>query len=296
MKFLLTVDVELINLEDNNEDSTLVETIDKKTFDLLSLFQKHDVEATFYYTGNYAELKPDTIKFIHNNGHEIGCHSYSHDPNEMLDILQKTTQESLIKKAKKILTDIVTPIYSFKAPELRIGFETPKILIDLGFKYDSSVSSQRFDFFLSHGIKNKINWMISPRKPYFLSASNPYHIGNTKLLEIPVSAFIFPYIGTTMRISPYIFNLLEKILFREAKRNDGHLLFIFHPNECIELNEMSFKTRTTISKNILAGNYRQNIKYRNLGKQALILLEYLIIRAKAYGFEFTTISKYGSTF
>jgi len=44
--------------------------------------------------------------------------------------------------------------------------------------------------------------------------------GSSKILEIPISAAIVPFIGTTMRISPFITKILQKYLYHESKRAD----------------------------------------------------------------------------
>jgi peptidoglycan/xylan/chitin deacetylase (PgdA/CDA1 family) len=53
-----------------------------------------------------------------------------------------------LEETKKLLEDISgLEVISFRAPALRVNDDTPKALISTGYKIDSSVASQRFDFF-----------------------------------------------------------------------------------------------------------------------------------------------------
>ena len=45
---------------------------------ILSSLNKHNCKATFFVLGTWAEKHPEAIKKIHENGHEIGNHSYNH--------------------------------------------------------------------------------------------------------------------------------------------------------------------------------------------------------------------------
>lgn len=48
------------------------------TAHLLDELKKRGVKATFFVTGEHAELHPDLIKRMHDEGHLIGNHTYSH--------------------------------------------------------------------------------------------------------------------------------------------------------------------------------------------------------------------------
>ena len=86
-----------------------------------NLFEKHKIKATFFFTGYYALKSPKSLILVKEGGHEIGCHSFSHDPYLSLDNLTFTEQFKEINKSKKIIESIVGPIESFRAPALRIN-------------------------------------------------------------------------------------------------------------------------------------------------------------------------------
>src|ERR1700677_3847379 len=47
---------------------------------LLDILAQHDVRATFFLIGGFAQQQPDLVRRIHSAGHLIGNHSWSH-PN-----------------------------------------------------------------------------------------------------------------------------------------------------------------------------------------------------------------------
>lgn len=48
------------------------------TSDLLDLLKKHNIKATFFVVGAFAERCPEIIKRMKSEGHTIGIHSYAH--------------------------------------------------------------------------------------------------------------------------------------------------------------------------------------------------------------------------
>ena len=101
-------------------------------------------------------------------------------------------QLSELKKAKRIIESLAGTIESFRAPALRLNEDTLRALEETGFQSDSSVASQRFDGPFTFGSKKKLKWMVAPRKPYFLSYESITREGDSKILEIPISASDIP--------------------------------------------------------------------------------------------------------
>jgi peptidoglycan-N-acetylglucosamine deacetylase len=67
------------------------------TRDVLSILKEHNVPATFFCIGENITNNPDLLKKIHNDGHIIGNHSYTHhtwfdlfSKNHIQDELQQT--------------------------------------------------------------------------------------------------------------------------------------------------------------------------------------------------------------
>lgn len=45
---------------------------------ILSVLDEHNIKASFFVTGKWAESYPESVKKIYKNGHDIGNHSYNH--------------------------------------------------------------------------------------------------------------------------------------------------------------------------------------------------------------------------
>ena len=91
----------------------------KNTQKILNLFEKHNINATFFSLGYIAEKHPELIEKIKSNGHEIASHGYSHTD------LRKMTKESLIKVF--IITCIMTVFISSIFWSIHVEKRTEKL-------------------------------------------------------------------------------------------------------------------------------------------------------------------------
>lgn len=293
---LLTTDVELTSIKFNRLSLETGELVWKEGLPLLlELYRKYNVKSTFFICGDIAEKFPEIVHMIISDGHEVGSHGYTHEVNESFDMLSLHQQKVHLDKSKKILEDISgQKIISFRAPALRINGHTVRALIDTGFKIDSSVASQRFDMFLSFGKKEKMKRIFAPRLPYRTDINSLYKRGNGGIIEIPISAFLYPYIGTTLRVFPRMTRLVRNFLHFESKFNGKPINFLIHPNEFIE-ETGKFETQrraTGTFDYILKDLIRQRVKLKNLGKAAIPLYEKEIIYFWKKGYRFVTLRTY----
>lgn len=260
---------------------------------LLDLYDKYGVKATFFYIANFAKQHPEIIKIVQERGHEIACHGLTHRHDKAFDVMPYDEQLNHLTTAKKILEDIAgEEVVSFRAPALRVSFDTPRALIEAGYKYDSSVAPQRMDMFMSLGSKNKLQWFGAPRTPYNADASNLARRGGSAIIEVPVSSFIVPYIGTFMRISPLVNSLTRRLLYLETKSTNKPINFLIHPNEVITEENLHTKTQRRASNYIgylLSDVLRRKLKQNNLGQVALNLFEKEVLFWSDNKYEFKRI-------
>ena len=245
---------------------------------LLDLYEKYGVKATFFYIANFAKQHPEIIKIVQERGHEIACHGLTHQHDKAFDVMPYSEQLEHLKTAKKILEDIAgVEVVSFRAPALRVNYDTPKALIEAGFKFDSSVAPQRMDMFMSLGSKNKLQWFRAPRSPYKASVDNLARKGDSGITEVPVSSLVVPYISTFMRISPSLNALTRRLLYLETQNSDKAINFLIHPNEVITEEDLHTKTQRRASSYIgylLSDVLRRKLKQKHLGQPALELFEH----------------------
>ena len=169
------------------------------------------------------------------------------------------------------------------------------ILSEAGFKIDSSVSSQRLDMMFSFGAIKKLHWLTAPRKAYFTRKDNVFRKGDSEVLEIPISAFGFPYIGTFMRIAPALNRLTRTVLYCETICNGRQFVLLTHPNEFIdedqETTEIERRAKNYISY-LLGDVIRHKLKVKNLGEKALPIYERELRFFQQKEFEFETCKAY----
>jgi len=260
---------------------------------LLDLYDKYEVKATFFYIAYFAKQYPEIIKIVQERGHEIACHGLTHKHDKAFDVMSFEEQLEHLSTAKKILEDIAgEEVVSFRAPALRVNFDTPKALIEAGFKYDSSVAPQRMDMFMSLGSKNKMQWFGAPRTPYQTCETNLARKGNSSITEVPVSSFIVPYIGTFMRISPSLNAMTRRLLHWETRNTIKPINFLIHPNEVITEEDLHTKTQRRASSYIgylLSDVLRRKLKQKNLGLDALNLFEREVLFWSDKKYEFKRI-------
>ena len=86
---------------------------------LLDLFEKHHVKATFFVVGYFAEKFPDLIKNIHEKGHELASHSYSHP--DLRKITKNEFENDFVKSLKSIEKVTGEKVLGFRAPFFSIN-------------------------------------------------------------------------------------------------------------------------------------------------------------------------------
>ena len=294
---LITNDVETTSLWHNClRDETVPYLLKEGMPQLLEIYEKFGVKSTFFFTGYIAEKSPEIVRMILSAGHEVGCHGLTHKPEEAFDVLSFEEQVRHLTAAKKILEDITgSPVISFRAPALRVNEDTPKALLETGFLIDSSIASQRFDFFLSFGGKKKLSWFLAPRIPYRTKEGNLFRKGDSLLSEVPISAMIVPYLGTTLRVIPTATKIVRHLLHFENRINHKPILFVIHPNELIEefAEKREFQRRAQgVVSYLWSDLLRNRLKLRNLGNRARVLLEREIEFLNRKGYKFVTVKDY----
>ena len=294
---LITNDVETTSILNHKlRDKTGEYVLNQGMPRLLDLYDKYGVKATFFYTGHIAKLYPDVVKMAYARGHEVGSHGLTHEVSKAFDVLSPEEQLSHLRQSKQILEDIIgDQVVSFRAPAARVDKAFPKVLAEAGFKVDSSVSSQRLDMMFSFGALKKLHWLTAPRKAYFTQTDNIFRQGESDVMEAPISALGFPYIGTFMRIAPGVNRLTRRMLYCETLCNGRQFVFLTHPNEFIdedrETTEIERRGSNYISY-LLGDVIRHKLKVKNLGEKALPIYERELAFFQRKDFIFVTCKEF----
>lgn len=295
---MLTNDVESTSIWLNTlRDKTAEKVLNEGMPVLLDIYAKYNINSTFFFTGYIAKLFPDIVKMILRDGHEVASHGKSHLKENGFDVMPIERQRRHLIESKKLLEDISgQEVISFRAPALRVSNGTTQALIEAGYKIDSSVASQRFDFFLSFGGIKKLNWFFAPRLPYLTAPDNLFSKGQGPLVEVPLSALFFPYIGTTMRVFPWLTAIQRHSIHLEtAYLNHKPVVFDIHPNEFIDESDEPRIIHNRASNKLayLVQDYlRAQLKAKNLGPKAIPLYEKEIRFYVQRGYQFSTVQEY----
>jgi polysaccharide deacetylase family protein (PEP-CTERM system associated) len=120
--------------------------VERNTERLLDLLAEKDVHGTFFVLGWVAERSPQLVRRIAAAGHEIACHGFSHQ------LIYRQSREEFREetaRAKALLEDAIgRAVLGYRAASFSIVRETLwalDVLIDLGFRYDSSIFAIRHD-------------------------------------------------------------------------------------------------------------------------------------------------------
>lgn len=196
-------------------------TIDRQTDIMLEMLSETGKKATFFILGMLAEHRPDLVKKIAAEGHEIGLHGYYHIN------MRKLTREQAyadLSDSKKLVTDIIGgPVYGFRAPYFSVdesNLYVLEILSELGFLYDSSIFPLKLK---RYGIAN------------FNKEDALYNLPNGKeIVELPLT--VAPFYGKDIPVAGggYIrafpgFFLNQ--MFRKLNNNHQNVMLYMHPYE-----------------------------------------------------------------
>ena len=204
-------------------NSRVVENTEK----ILKLFEKYNVNATFFVLGYIAEKFPELIKKISDLGHEISSHTYSH-----ID-LRKVSKEEFKEdffKSKNILEKITgKKIEGFRAPFFSINKNNYWVfeILSKNLTYDSSIFPVKTQLY---GIPK------APRTIYKPSLENIIEENKQgKLIEIPMATHKIPLIGNIpiaggfyLRLFPYWY--MKWGIKKMNKKGNPAMLYI-HPKD-----------------------------------------------------------------
>ena len=115
-------------------------TIDRQTDIMLDILNDTGKKATFFILGMLAAHRPDLVKKIAAEGHEIGLHGQQH-----INMRTLTREQAFndISDSQKLVTDIIGgPVYGYRAPYFSVdesNLYVLEILTELGLIYDSSI-------------------------------------------------------------------------------------------------------------------------------------------------------------
>jgi polysaccharide deacetylase family protein (PEP-CTERM system associated) len=188
---------------------------------ILRLLEERGVRGTFYILGYVARQHPELVREIQRGGHEIGCHSYWHQP--VYRLTPDEFRDDLLL-ATDVLSDIAGErMTTFRAPNFSIRKDTLwalDILADAGYTVDSSIFPVVHD---QYGIPD------AERAPHRRSPAEggiwefPPSVYRSRLGNVPIAG------GGYFRLLPY--RATRWLMHQTATRHRLPLMFYIHPWE-----------------------------------------------------------------
>ena len=206
---------------------------------LLDFCDRWTLKATIFVAGRFADANADLIRECRRRGHELGTHGWEHgglEEDEDFRSAGYDQQREWIRLATEAVEKAsgVRPVV-FRAPSLWISETTLRALEDEGYRYDSSVPARRFD--CGFGRVHYLKYFRAPSEPYRPSSSNLRVPGNSSIVEMAPSAFLFPANMATLRVLGLP---VMKWMVRRISRRSSRLVFYCHPHEFVHAHRQSF--------------------------------------------------------
>ena len=144
-------------------------------FNLLALFARYDMRATFFLNAWDVERYPRTMEAIAAAGHEIAGSGYLHEDFSTLSIDE---QAAILERSEAVLQSAFgqKPV-GFRAPGRRLRTETRRLLAARGYRYDSSYSDDDRPYIVANGDGNRLVELPTHEpwtdKPYYEKHRTP---------------------------------------------------------------------------------------------------------------------------
>lgn len=214
-----------------------------------ALFKELGLCATFFVIGDDLSREPnrEIVRQLHATGHEIANHTHTH-VYDFVRLSRRQKRDEIVRADHAIEQAVGRKPEGFRAPGYDVDRDVLEILIELGYRYDSSVmpSLLNLPFKMVHALKSRKRRFsgygstalcLAPNHPYrpdtnALWRRNP----ETPFWELPVSCV--PYVRLPFYAN---FNLLAgNILFRvSATLAAGQPCnYVFHAIEMLDAEEI----------------------------------------------------------
>lgn len=234
--------------------------------ELMALLEKKNVTATFFVVADVLERYPEIVTLLKASKHEIACHSLHHQiplNAKTKEVLQTKEQweKELLQAKEQIESCFGRKIIGYRAPGAYFANWMVDILVNAGFKYDSSVAY--------NSIYNKTNVKLSNIttssyyiNPKTLDASEPA----SGLIELPwsylnINGLRLPAGGA------FFYRIMGNAYFKFALNQclaKGDTMFYMHP---LDFSEKPFP---------LHNHFKRPMYWLNKGRKSLTMMSHLI--------------------
>ncbi len=262
----LTIDLEdwhqAYKIRYATESQSVSRYFEQQMDSLLECLNGAKQKATFFCLGKTAESKPEIIRALAAEGHDLQSHGFGH---QRVGTLTPQQFREDLRKGKETIENLSNrPVIGYRAPEFSLNAKTPwawEVLAAVGFEYDSSV----FPF---HG--TRYGWPGFPRHPVRVKLGN-----GTSLCEYPV--FTTQVLGRTWPLGGggYFRLIPEMLLLKGIQRSTlTTRILYFHPyefgNRFLDIREAAPHLSMLKTWKI---NWMQNLFKKSIKRKVVSVLE-----------------------
>lgn len=225
------------------------EKVLKNLYELLEIFEKYDAKGTFFFLGELADKFPRILKEVESLGHSIAFHCYYHRDISKISF-DKLNEE--LKNGKDLIEQIIgKKVIGFRAPNftlMKCKMEIFDLLLDLGFKYDSSIFPYK-----------KYNGFMPPLKPFWLKTPSGRQIFEVPLSVVSIFGFKIPCLGGAFLRNYPLF--MTKFAIRRIQKEKRQIVFYIHPHEFEDINFKNINVKINFLRKILEKRGRKKVKF-----------------------------------
>ncbi|CAL8971724.1 Peptidoglycan deacetylase [Rhodoplanes serenus] len=194
---------------------------------ILPLLAKHGITSTFFIPGIVMETYPEICKAVHEAGHEIGNHGWTHVPPANLSA--EDEERGLLRAGDAIARLSGRQPRGYRSPSFDLSPVTAELLLKHGYVYESSMMGHD-----CHPYRVRIGDKLQPEGPLLFGKQ-------TRLIEMPVSWNLddFPHfeflrmptqlMPGLMPASAVLGNWVDDFRYMHETEEWGVLTFTFHP-------------------------------------------------------------------
>ena len=260
---LVTVDLELARDHDLEQQRRV---LDRLRGDLAEI----GLPVTVFTTAEAAERCASEVSRLTDAGHEVACHGLTHAAGEDYSRMPvDSIRNALAEATRRIAAVVGESPCCFRGPRMTTSTAAQRVLVELGYRADFSVCSQRVDIPNSAG--GRLGWLAAPRRPYLPSATSPFRRGAVPIRVVPLSCTAAPFLSGIL----YLFGArfmrgIFDLLLHEARRTSKPIVYAFHTYEFCDPAPAGDANEGHTKPKRLHRLYRQDRDWRYASNLALL--------------------------
>jgi peptidoglycan-N-acetylglucosamine deacetylase len=151
---------------------------------VLGVLAEFEAPATFYVPGVTAERHPDEVRAVLAARHEVGHHGHTHRRPDRLGAHQ---QRGEIELGLEALASVGAEVAGYRAPGWELTGATLALLIEHGFRWDSSLMGDDRPYFTGSLLELPVHWSLDDA-PHFAAGGDAHALTSMWVRELELAA------------------------------------------------------------------------------------------------------------